>query len=84
MGEFLDGLDEVRVLGFRRGGGSRRCGREGLRVGGEEGEAEGEGRGGEDGEGFGEDVGYCFLLEEVRVELVAFFVFKWLVCFSIR
>lgn len=46
------------------------CG-EGDRRGGEEGEGEGEGGGGEDGEGFAEDVGCCFGVEEVRVELVS-------------
>ena len=40
-------------------------------VGGKEGEGEGEGGGGEDGEGFAEDVGRCFGMEEMGVELVA-------------
>lgn len=70
MGEFLDGFDKVGTRGVGVGVGSV-VGLEGLGVGWEEGEAEGERRAGEDGEGFGEDVGYCFGLEEVRVELVA-------------
>lgn len=41
---------------------------------GEEGEGEREGGGWEDGERFCEDVGCCFGLEEVGVELVAAFI----------
>lgn len=68
-GELLHGLDEVRGL---RCGLGLACGGEGLRVGGEQGEAQREGRGGEHGQSLGQDVGHRLGLEEVRIELVAF------------